>query len=74
MLAVGEEEGAVGEEVAALQVFQVAAQFGGSGGFRGVLVGTGGVPDEFAEGEGDFPFAGFGGEGLGVEDEDGLVL
>jgi len=35
------------------------------------LVGTGGVPDEFAEGEGNFTFAGFGGEGLGVEDWEG---
>jgi hypothetical protein len=33
MFAVGEEEGA------ALQLFQVAAQFGGGGGFWGVFVG-----------------------------------
>ena len=44
MFAVCEEEGAVGEELAALQLFQVATQFGGGGGFRGVFVGTGGVP------------------------------
>ena len=70
MLAVREEEGAVGEVVVALQLFQVAAQFGGGGGFWGVFVGTGGVPDEFAESEGDFTFAGFGGEELGEVDGD----
>ena len=53
MFAVGEEEGAVGEELAALQLFEGAAQLGGGFGFRGVFVGTGGVPDEFAEGEGE---------------------
>jgi hypothetical protein len=52
----------------------VAAQFCGGGGFRGVFVGTSDFPNQFADGEGDFPFAGFVGEGLGVEDKDGLVL
>jgi len=72
--AIGDEDGEFGEILAQFQLFQVAAQFGGGGGFWGVFVGTGGVPDEFAEGEGDFTFAAFVGEGLGVEDEDGLVL
>jgi len=43
MFTVREEEGAVGEELAALQWFEGAAQLGGGFGFRGVFVGTWGV-------------------------------
>jgi len=41
--AVDEEEGAVGEELAALQLFESAAQLGGGCGFGGVFVGGWGV-------------------------------
>ncbi|MCT7957162.1 hypothetical protein [Laspinema palackyanum] len=44
MFAVRQKEGAVGEELAALQWFEVAAQLGGGCGFRGVFLGTWGVP------------------------------
>ncbi|WP_265263289.1 hypothetical protein [Spirulina subsalsa] len=40
MFAVRQKEDAVGEELAALQLFQVAAQLGGGFSVRGVFVGT----------------------------------
>jgi hypothetical protein len=52
----------------------VAAQFCGGSGFRGVFVGTSDFPNQFAEGEGDFPFAGFASEEVRVEAIQGQVL
>jgi hypothetical protein len=52
----------------------VAAQFCWGGRFRGVFVGTSDFPNQFTEGEGDFPFAGFVGEEVGVEAINGQVL
>lgn len=52
----------------------MAAQFCGGGGFGGVFLGTSDFPNQFAEGEGDFTFAGFVGEEVGVEAIQGQVL
>jgi len=61
--------------VVAFELLEVSTQFARSGNFfRIISIGKGFVPDELAEGLGDFAFSGFGGEDVGFEAKHRQVL
>lgn len=69
-----EEEGAVGKLLVEVQGIEIATELAEGGNFRIDLFKLEGFPDEFAQFEGDFAFAGFVGENVGVEAINGQML
>ncbi|EAW36336.1 hypothetical protein L8106_23441 [Lyngbya sp. PCC 8106] len=67
MFAVGQEKGAVGKLLVELQLIEIATEFARGRNFWINLFEFDLFPDQFAQFEGDFPFAGFGFQGFGIE-------